>query len=68
MIVPKGNDRTWSKAMWRYLQRMERCTNRIMGAKMEKCFNDSIIFGQGQYEITQADMNAVADLMKGKRP
>lgn len=68
MIIPKGNDRSWTKAMWRYLQRMERCTNRIMGKKFDKCFSDMTVFGNGQYEITQADNQAIADLMEGKKP
>jgi len=68
MIVPKGNDRTWSRAMWKYLQRMDRCTRRVMAEKMDKCFQDMIIFGSAQYEITQADSNAIADLMEGKKP
>jgi hypothetical protein len=68
MIVPKGNNRSWSKAMWKYLQRWERCSNRVMGEKMAKCFNDSIVYGMGEYEVTEADVKAIADLMGGKKP
>lgn len=68
MIIPKDTDRSWTRATWKYLQRMERCTNRIMGEKMEKCLSDMVIFGNGQYELTQEDSNAIADLMEGKRP
>lgn len=68
MIIPKGIDRSLSKAAWKYLQRMERCTNRIMQPKWEKAWTDQLVYGQGSYEITEQDMNAVANLMKGGRP
>jgi len=68
MIVPKNDDRTWTKPMWKYLQRYSRCVNRIISPKLEKAMIDQLIYGQGQYEITADDSQSVTDLMLGKKP
>lgn len=68
MIIPKDGDRTWTRDMWRFFQRMDRCINRIMCDKFNKYFADMLIFGNGEYEVTEEDQQKISDLMAGKRP
>ena len=68
MIKPKNDDRTWTKAIWKFLHRYERCVNRVMGPKLEKAITDQLLYGYGQWEITEADSFEVAEWMKGKKP
>ena len=68
MILPEGNDRSWTREFWKVMQRMERCTQRVMRHKWEKAWTDNLVYGYGSYEQTKEDMDAISNLMQGKRP
>ncbi len=72
MIIPKGNDRSWTKPMWKYLQKFYRCHQRAIteSGSFEKQFSDMLIFGTSFYTPAQQDIDRkrTEELMRGLRP
>lgn len=72
MIVPKDGDRSWTKPMWKYLNRFYRCHKRALSesGSFEKQLTDIFIYGTGYYtpEQQEDDTKRTMELMRGLKP
>lgn len=70
MISPKGNDRSWKKPLWKYIQRLDRCMQRAVVENTEKQLMDIMAFGSSI--VTPDDQNKITErcneLMRGLKP
>lgn len=69
MILPKENNRSWNKVMWKYMNRLGRCIDRARNesGSLDKQLIQMAVYGTNMYtpEEQKIDADRIAQLMSG---